>query len=290
MPPFQYQTPAVYINELGNQQSLKNNLYHDVESTLSLVADELNKYLKTLFSTTEDRVVLSSLNKLDGSFVPNIDNKVVMQLINLGYVKDTLEEGNDKDKTYTVIFSANFNQYLEALKQIGAVADFFQFACPQGKAKYIPNANFLKIYSLDYDIKQINEVFGLLKSSYIPSLAYQIIVPSFDIKTFVHSNSENLKQEIEDNIQSILQQFVFSANTFPNWLAIRYLVDEYLYSLCNDSLFGDTLEKEYTVNIGLGETMTAQDILDGFVLLSTMLKFKDEDDFVLLTFKVQLAL
>jgi phage tail sheath protein FI len=99
-----------------------------------------------------------------------------------------------------------------------------------------------------------------------------------------------LKQEIEATINEILRQFVFEPNTYPTWLAIQYLVDEYLFSQQKaGNLQSVATEESYTVQIGLNNTMTALDILNDYMVLSVMLKLKNQEDFLVLTFKNQMV-
>lgn len=289
------QTPGVYINEVDSFATLKLNINHTIYDTVSVIAKQLNEYLKALYSIQEDAVLLSSLINTDGTSVIAAANKVVLQVLTIGKATLIEEELEKKGNTYTLIVSANFNEQAQALKYIDAVADFFQFSCPQGKAKYINDNKSLQLYPIRCDLSQLAELFGALGTTYIPSLLYQIITPSFSPEVFAqlhpNKNSEStLKQEIEATINEILKQFVFEPNTYPTWLAIQYLVDEYLFSQQKaGNLQSAASAESYTVQIGLDNTMTAQDILNGYMILSVMLKLKDQDDFLALTFKNQMV-
>ena len=216
-----------------------------------------------------------------------------MQVLTIG--KAIEEEGAIKGNANTLMLSANFNEQALALKYIEAVADFFQFSSPQGRAKYINNNKTLQVYPIDYNLSQLSQLFGALRTVYIPSLLYRIVTPSFNPDGFAQlrpnkSAEETVKQEIETTINEILKQFVFEPNTYPTWLAIQYLVDEYLFSQQKaGKLQSSTEEESYAIQIGLGTTMTGEDILNGYVVLSVMLKLKDQEDYLVLTFKNQMV-
>ncbi len=289
----QRKTPGVYIHEIESVTNLQLNIHHGIYGTVSVIAKQLNEYLKALFSLQEDAVALSSLTSSDGAPAPATSNKVVVQVLTIG--KAIEEEGAIKGNAYTLMLSANFNEQALALKYIGAVADFFQFSCPQGRAKYINNNKTLQVYPIDYNLSQLSQLFGALRTVYIPSLLYQIVTPSFNPDGFAQlrpnkSAEETVKQEIETTINEILKQFVFEPNTYPTWLAIQYLVDEYLFSQQKaGKLQSSTEEESYAIQIGLGTTMTGEDIFNGYVVLSVMLKLKDQEDYLVLTFKNQMV-
>ncbi len=291
----QTKTPSVYIHETDAVAALQLNIHHHIYDTVSVIVKQLNEYLKTLFSAKEDAVALSSLTSSDGAPAPVTSNKVVLQILTIGKVAIMEAEEATKGNAYTLMLSANFNEQALAIKYIGAVADFFQFSCPQGKAKYINNSKDLRVYPIDCNLSQLAQLFGALRKAYIPSLLYQLIIPSFSPDFFAHlhpnkSDEENVKQEIEVAINEILRQFVFEPNTYPTWLAIQYLVDEYLFSQQKAGKLQDSAtEESYTVNIGLGTTMTGMDILNGYLVLNVMLKLKDQEDYLVLTFKNQLV-
>jgi hypothetical protein len=176
------QTPGVYINEVDSFAALKLNINHNINDTVSVIAKQLNEYLKALYSTQEDAVLLSSLINSDSTAVLATVNKVVLQVLTVGKAALIEEEVEKKGNAYTLIVSANFNEQAQALKYIDAVADFFQFSCPQGKAKYINNNNSLQVYPIGCDLSQLAELFSALGTTYIPSLLYQMVIPSFSPK------------------------------------------------------------------------------------------------------------
>jgi hypothetical protein len=76
---------------------------------------------------------------------------------------------------------------------------------------------------------------------------------------------------IRRTIASGLQAFAFSPNTLPTWGAVRAAAQDFLTGLwSNGALSGDQAEA-FQVSIGLGTTMTAEDILNGYMILQVQL-------------------
>ena len=298
------QTTGVYINELD---ALKGSFHindRHINIHIALIASELNTDLKSLFSLNEDIVTVSSLVCIDGSIPLHVSNKVVLQVVNIQQLeidsaKELIKAKNvcSKSKSLSLLVSANFDplNYLESLKMIDAVADFFLFTCPQGKAKYMNSSIPLTINPMDLNLSELTKIFTMLGTRYIPSLTYQVIIPPLRGKfsevndSLAVFNAETTKKEIKDELNSVLQQFVFEPNTYATWLAIKYLADEYLFSLWKaGKLIGKTPDDAYIVNIGLGSSMSAQDILNGDLILNVFVLL-DDSDFIELLFKIQLA-
>jgi phage tail sheath protein FI len=69
---------------------------------------------------------------------------------------------------------------------------------------------------------------------------------------------------IETDINLGLKPFVFKPNVHNTWVEIKTMIESYLSGLFRQgALMGNTLDQACQVRIGLGITMTDQDILDG---------------------------
>jgi phage tail sheath protein FI len=69
---------------------------------------------------------------------------------------------------------------------------------------------------------------------------------------------------IEESTQKATAFAVFEANDATTWLKVKAMIESYLYGLWErGALAGATPEAAYFVHIGLGLTMTPQDILEG---------------------------
>lgn len=69
---------------------------------------------------------------------------------------------------------------------------------------------------------------------------------------------------IEESTRKASSFAVFEPNDATTWLKVKAMIDSYLYGLWEQgALAGSKPEQAYFVNVGLGKTMTAQDILEG---------------------------
>jgi hypothetical protein len=91
---------------------------------------------------------------------------------------------------------------------------------------------------------------------------------------------------IEQSIRSTLDQFVFAPNDGNTWVAITSMVSNFLQGLwAQGGLMGATANEAFSVECGLGSTMTAQDILDGYMVVQITLQMIRPAEFIELTFK-----
>jgi phage tail sheath protein FI len=137
-------------------------------------------------------------------------------------------------------------------------------------------------------------LFQSLGSIYRPSLAYSLTLPlgQFEPTTIDSDNQPfgTVKEAIKAHVDLLLKQFVFEPNNYATWLQINHGVDHYLYQLWEaGELIGKTSQEAYRVNVGLGSTMTAEDILQGTLIVAITLFLKGEEDFLELTFRMQVA-
>ncbi|MCB0594640.1 MAG: phage tail sheath family protein [Lewinellaceae bacterium] len=69
---------------------------------------------------------------------------------------------------------------------------------------------------------------------------------------------------IEESVQKASAFAVFEPNDATTWLKVKAMIDNYLYGLWQQgALAGPKPESAYYVHVGLGKTMTTQDILEG---------------------------
>ncbi|MBL8970857.1 MAG: phage tail sheath family protein [Myxococcales bacterium] len=69
---------------------------------------------------------------------------------------------------------------------------------------------------------------------------------------------------IEESCQKATSFAVFEPNDATTWLKVKGMIESYLYGLWEKgALAGGKPESAYFVNVGLGKTMTAQDVLEG---------------------------
>jgi uncharacterized protein len=91
---------------------------------------------------------------------------------------------------------------------------------------------------------------------------------------------------IEQSIKLALQSFVFEPNDANTWVKVKSMIENFLINLWNDGcLSGAKPEEAFFVRIGLGNTMTASDILEGRLLLSVGVAMGRPAEFIIINFE-----
>lgn len=91
---------------------------------------------------------------------------------------------------------------------------------------------------------------------------------------------------IEQSIKNALSQFVFAPNDGRTWTTVVSMVSSFLQGVWSQGgLMGATASEAFTVECGLGSTMTGQDILDGYMIVQVTLQMIRPAEFIELTFK-----
>lgn len=94
---------------------------------------------------------------------------------------------------------------------------------------------------------------------------------------------------IEESIKKSTAFAVFEPNTAMTWLKIRSMVEGFLDSLWRQgALAGGKAEDAYFVQVGLGTTMTSQDILDGKLIVKVGIAAVRPAEFIVLEFSHKL--
>jgi len=94
---------------------------------------------------------------------------------------------------------------------------------------------------------------------------------------------------IEESLQKATAFVVFESNNAITWLKVKTMVETYLESLWRKgALAGSTPEQAFFVNVGLGQSMTAQDILEGRLLVEIGIAAVRPAEFIILKFSHKL--
>ncbi|MGZ4968108.1 MAG: phage tail sheath family protein [Methylobacter sp.] len=90
---------------------------------------------------------------------------------------------------------------------------------------------------------------------------------------------------IEESTRKASAFAVFEPNDATTWLKVKAMIESYLYSLWQQgALAGSKPESAYFVSVGLGKTMTAQDILEGRMIVSIGVAAVRPAEFIILRF------
>jgi len=71
---------------------------------------------------------------------------------------------------------------------------------------------------------------------------------------------------VEQSIKNALSQVVFAPNDGKTWVAVTSIISNFLTHLWNQgALLGAKAADAFSVQCGLGSTMTSQDVLEGYI-------------------------
>jgi len=94
---------------------------------------------------------------------------------------------------------------------------------------------------------------------------------------------------IEQSIKYAAEAYVFEPNTASTWTNLKALVTNFLTNVWQQgALAGATAEDAFSVDIGLGVTMTPVDILDGYMKMTVKLAVTRPAEFIVITFQQQM--
>ncbi|OFZ10099.1 MAG: hypothetical protein A3D92_18415 [Bacteroidetes bacterium RIFCSPHIGHO2_02_FULL_44_7] len=89
----------------------------------------------------------------------------------------------------------------------------------------------------------------------------------------------------EESIKKASSQFVFEPNDAKTWVKVSAMISSYLNELWRDgALAGATPKEAYFVNVGLGATMTQQDVLEGKMIVQVGMAAVRPAEFIVLEF------
>jgi hypothetical protein len=89
----------------------------------------------------------------------------------------------------------------------------------------------------------------------------------------------------EESIKKATEQFVFEPNDKNTWVRVKAMIDNFLTSQWRaGALAGPTPDKAFYVKVGLGETMTAIDILEGYMIIEIGMAVVRPAEFIILKF------
>lgn len=95
---------------------------------------------------------------------------------------------------------------------------------------------------------------------------------------------------LEQSCKLAARAYVFSPNTKNTWESVKVMIGSFLTSIWKQGgLQGATAEDAFSVECGLGSTMTAEDILNGFMKVSVKVAVVRPAEFIVLTFMQQMA-
>jgi phage tail sheath protein FI len=95
---------------------------------------------------------------------------------------------------------------------------------------------------------------------------------------------------VEESCQNAARQFVFEPNDANTWVRVKGMIDNYLTNLWRvGALQGAKPEHAFYTAVGLNQTMTQDDILNGLLIVEIGLAVVRPAEFIILRFSHKLA-
>lgn len=89
---------------------------------------------------------------------------------------------------------------------------------------------------------------------------------------------------LEQSIKIALRVYVFAPNDANTWVTVKSMIENFLTNFWKDGgLAGAKPDDAFSVQIGLGSTMTPQDILDGYMRVTVLLAVSRPAEFLVIT-------
>lgn len=93
---------------------------------------------------------------------------------------------------------------------------------------------------------------------------------------------------IEQSLKLATRTYVFESNDANTWVTVKGMMVNFLTNLWKQgALAGAVPEQAFEVQIGLGATMTPQDILDGYMRITVKVAIVHPAEFIVITFQQQ---
>ena len=94
---------------------------------------------------------------------------------------------------------------------------------------------------------------------------------------------------LEESIRLAAKAYVFEANDANTWVTIKSMIRNFLTGIWKrGGLAGSSPDDAFSVHVGLGETMTSDDILEGILRVTVLVAVTRPAEFIEITFQQQM--
>lgn len=94
---------------------------------------------------------------------------------------------------------------------------------------------------------------------------------------------------LEESIRNAALAYVFEPNVASTWLNMKSMIENFLMGVWKrGGLAGASPEDAYSVHVGLGDTMTPEDILEGILKITVLVAVSHPAEFIEITFQQQM--
>lgn len=94
---------------------------------------------------------------------------------------------------------------------------------------------------------------------------------------------------VEESVKKSCMPFVFEPNIAATWVRMKSMIENYLLEKWREgALAGARPEDAFFVQIGLGQTMTAQDVLEGKIIVQIGMAAVRPAEFIIINFSIKM--
>jgi phage tail sheath protein FI len=94
---------------------------------------------------------------------------------------------------------------------------------------------------------------------------------------------------LEESIKNAAKAFVFDPNVANTWVIVRSTISNFLNGIWKrGGLAGAVPEDAFSVHVGLGDTMTPEDVLEGIMRITVLVAISRPAEFIEITFMQQM--
>lgn len=94
---------------------------------------------------------------------------------------------------------------------------------------------------------------------------------------------------LEESIKNASRAYVFDPNVASTWINLRSMIQNFLNGIWKrGGLAGSTPDDAFSVHVGLGDTMTPEDILEGILRVTVLVAIVRPAEFIEITFQQQM--
>ncbi|MDR0368502.1 MAG: phage tail sheath family protein [Bacteroidales bacterium] len=94
---------------------------------------------------------------------------------------------------------------------------------------------------------------------------------------------------LEESVKNAAKAYVFDPNDANTWVNMKSMIGNFLNGIWKrGGLAGSSPDDAYSVHVGLGETMTAEDILEGILRVTVLVAIVRPAEFIEITFQQQM--
>ena len=269
----------VYLSLDGLTEETVNS----IEDKYKQIKDLLKDLLKTLFPDEDS--FLKYVKILDKEDILNSRIKSIISLIS-GYAKKE-KELNDKatlippSGAIAGIYSST-DQYQGVWKAPANVS----IASLSGVSDFITNQDQ---ESMNVDSNAGKSINAIRAFSGKDILVWGARTLDGNSNEWRYIPVRRLFNYIEESVQKSTSWAVFSPNDGNTWVKIKSQIENFLNNLWRaGALAGSSPESAYFVNVGLGNTMTREDILNGYLYVDIGIAAVRPAEFIILRFSHKL--